>query len=307
MQGSTRDVSTSVATAATSRRELYVDITRGRHDNKVYGTINAPPGDTDEHLPTLPRHLVDDLTIAVRRQTPPPVAVADPEALTVVRKRQGRSLAALLAAERRGEPGLYATIERVAATIRQHGEHHPPAQLDALLGPIPASPHLAHRYRALAGNLAVLDAATNAPRRRRPLDVLEQALGVRPAGQAAGAEWDHLADQARQLAVDITVHALRDNPTATDDRRGSSPTSSAARTPARSPTSTLPKVSSNRSVAGAPPMASKTATSALSASDQPTRATGPDTTHSPPSRPCDNRLCQLCAVTTVDHHSEPGP
>ena len=107
---------------------------------------------------------------------------------------------------------MYATIERVAATVRQHGEHHPPAQLDVLLGPTPASPHLAHRYRALAGNLAVLDAATNAPRRRRPLDVLEQALGVRPAGQAAGAEWDRLADQACQLAVDITVHALRDTP-----------------------------------------------------------------------------------------------
>ena len=44
VQGSTRDISTSVATGATSRRELYVDMTRGRHDNKVFGTINAPPG-----------------------------------------------------------------------------------------------------------------------------------------------------------------------------------------------------------------------------------------------------------------------
>lgn len=89
VQGSTRGVSTSVATAATSRRELYVDITRGRHDNKVYGTTNAPPGDTDEHLPTLPRPLVDDLAVAVRRRTPPPIAVADPAALTVMGSRRG--------------------------------------------------------------------------------------------------------------------------------------------------------------------------------------------------------------------------
>jgi hypothetical protein len=211
VQGSTRDVSTSVATAATSRRELYVDITRGRHDNKVYGTINAPPGDSDEHLPTLPRPLVEDLAIAVRKRTPPPVAVADPAALIVIQKRQGRSLAALLAAERRGEPGLYATIERVAATIRQHGEHQPPAQLNALLGPIPDSPHLAHRYRTIAGNLAVLHGATNTPR-RRPCDVLEQALGVRPTERSAAVEWDELADQASQLAVDIAFHRLRDDP-----------------------------------------------------------------------------------------------
>ena len=159
----------------------------------------------------MPRPLVDDLTVAVRKRTPPPLAVADPAALTVMRTRRGRSLAALLAAERRGEPGLYATIERVAATIRQHGEHHPQTLLSALLGPIPDSPHLAHRYHTLAGNLAVLHGATNTPR-RRPCDVLEQALGVRPAERSAAVEWDELADQASQLAVDIAVHSMRDEP-----------------------------------------------------------------------------------------------
>ena len=83
--------------------------------------------------------------------------------------------------------------------------------MSALLGPIPDSPHLAHRYRTIAGNLAVLHAATNAPR-RRPRDVLEQALGVRPAERSAAVEWDELADQASQLAVDIAFHRMRDDP-----------------------------------------------------------------------------------------------
>jgi hypothetical protein len=169
----------------------------------------APPADTDEHLPTIPRPLVDDLEIGLRKQTPPPVVVADPDALGVVRTRRGRSLAALLAAERTGESGLHATIERVAATIRQHGQRHPSPELSILLGPIPTSPHLAHRYRTLSGNLAVLRAAANTPR-RRAIDVLERALGVCPAEHFVAVEWESLADDARHLAVDIILHNLRD-------------------------------------------------------------------------------------------------
>jgi hypothetical protein len=213
VQGSTREISTSVATATTTRRELYVDITRGRHDNKVYATTVAPPDDTAEHLPTIPRPLVDDLELGLRKQTPPPVAVVDPDALDVVRTRQGRPLAALLAAERAGQPGVHATIERVAATIRQHGHHHPSPPLSVLVGPLPESPHLAHRYRTLGGDLAVLHAAANPPR-RRPGDLYERALGVCPADPFVAVEWQRLADDARRLAVDIALHSLRDTPDA---------------------------------------------------------------------------------------------
>ncbi|MGH9137047.1 MAG: MobF family relaxase [Acidimicrobiales bacterium] len=124
VQGSTRDISTSVATSTTTRKELYVDITRGRRQNLVFGTEDAPPGDTAEQLPTVPQPLVDDLTVGLAKRTPPPVAVDDSNAPAVIATRRGRSLAALLAAHRNGEHGaLPATIERVAATIRQTGEH----------------------------------------------------------------------------------------------------------------------------------------------------------------------------------------
>lgn len=58
VQGSTMDVSTSVVTASTGRSEIYVDMTRGRHQNQLFGTRPVvAASDDDRHLPTLDTEL----------------------------------------------------------------------------------------------------------------------------------------------------------------------------------------------------------------------------------------------------------
>ncbi len=68
VQGSTRDVSTSTVTPTTNRSELYVDITRGRHNNQLYGTRPVEGADDlDEHLPTLQQELTPVLRTRLAR------------------------------------------------------------------------------------------------------------------------------------------------------------------------------------------------------------------------------------------------
>jgi ATP-dependent exoDNAse (exonuclease V) alpha subunit len=70
VQGSTNDVSTSAITASTSRSELYVDITRGRHNNQLYGTRPVKNGtDTEQHLPHLGSELDSVLRARLARST----------------------------------------------------------------------------------------------------------------------------------------------------------------------------------------------------------------------------------------------
>ena len=58
VQGSTTNVSTSAITASTRRSEMYVDMTRGRHQNQLFGTRPVvAAADDDRHLPTLDAEL----------------------------------------------------------------------------------------------------------------------------------------------------------------------------------------------------------------------------------------------------------
>ena len=131
VQGETRDVSTSALTATTTRAELYVDITRGRHSNKVYATrtVTSHDDDRDRWLPTLQRRLIEDLA---NRMSPgkaprPPWSTRSPLASPWQDPR--RTLAALLAARRAGHDVDDAEIERVTAAIRAGATRPDPLSL----------------------------------------------------------------------------------------------------------------------------------------------------------------------------------
>ena len=210
VQGSTRERSTSAITAATSKAELYVDITRGRQSNVVYGTrtITANLDETDRHLPVVERELASELATRLARPDGLPVVIADRQLADLARTAAGMSLAKLHAERRAGAAGPWdEAIERREATLRATATV--PARFAAVLPPIPPVPHLEARYRRLAGDVAVWTETHNQARPRRTLTTIETAIGARPAhNRAAASEWDTLANRARRLAVDVTRHHL---------------------------------------------------------------------------------------------------
>lgn len=206
VQGSTRDASTSAVTATTSRSELYVDITRGRHSNQVFATrtVEAGSDESDQHLPTIDVELIDELARRVRRpDRATPAAVDDPNALAVAALRRNRTLAKLLADQRAGKPGPYdEAVARTEAVIRATTSDT--AALHAVLPECPDAPHVAVRHQALAGDIAVYRATHNRPG-RHPRHPIEHILGPEPSAPVARADWTALADRLVRVAVDTAI------------------------------------------------------------------------------------------------------
>ena len=138
VQGSTRTASTSAITATTARSELYVDITRGRDSNQLYGTRVTGDGDSEAHLPRLDGELIPTLHRHLARGTVRTALALDPDALAVSRARRGRNLLGLLAARQRGETGP------IDQAIRRTTRRSPPPSLQqpsrrvARRAPLPA-------------------------------------------------------------------------------------------------------------------------------------------------------------------------
>lgn len=205
MQGATREQSTAIVTSTTNRAELYVDVTRGRHSNQLYGTRTHTPGDdSDRHLPRLSRDLVDDLAANLARGTGTPAAAADPLAARIANRPQRRTLAALSAARAAGDDIADGELERAAAATRAGATV--PNGFAAVLPPLQA-PHLRRRRDELAGDVAVHHASHNAPR-HRPTTPLGNALGARPSNTVARRSWDDLAERLIALAVDAALTRL---------------------------------------------------------------------------------------------------
>ena len=217
VQGSTRTASTSAITATTARSELYVDITRGRDSNQLYGTRVTGDGDSEAHLPRLDSELIPTLHRHLARGTVRTALALDPDALAVSRARRGRNLLGLLAARQRGETGpIDEAIRRTIAAVRRQAASSPPDALRDVLPSRPRCPHLATRWDHLAGDVAVHLAATPATRRRsQRLRPLERVLGQRPDDPGSQPRWDDLAARLVTLAVDITHWEL--NQPATPD------------------------------------------------------------------------------------------
>ena len=211
VQGSTRDASTSAVTATTARSELYVDITRGRDSNQLYGTRVADTDDAETHLPQVPRELEPALRRRLARGTHGPALALDPAALAAGHARRGLTLAGLLAARRRRHTTATArAIDQTIAAVRRQARNAPPGTLRAILPARPPSPHLAARWDDLAGDVAVHIAITPHPRRRRQAvpAPLEETLGPRPDEPTDRQRWDDLADRLVALAVDIAAWQL---------------------------------------------------------------------------------------------------
>jgi len=211
VQGATNDVSTSAVTPSTSRSELYVDITRGRHNNQLYGTRPVTDDtDTEQHLPRIGTELGPVLRARLARSNARTALSASPSSPQVSRTAQGRSLAGLVAAQRRGDdgPDLAKAIEHAEAAVRRIAEHEPPSSVRKMLPDRPVCPHLAARWRTSVADAAVYLALEN-PRVRHDQAGLPGVIGSR-TGAPDPAYWDRTARSLRETATEIVCRQLGD-------------------------------------------------------------------------------------------------
>jgi hypothetical protein len=219
VQGATNDVSTSAIGPTTNRSELYVDITRGRNSNQLYGTRPvADPGDTEQHLPRLTTELVSVLRTRLAKSATRTALGIDPHAPHTAGLMRARTLAGLVAAQRRNpsSPGIDVAIARAEAAVRRIADHEPPANLTRVLPARPGCPHLAANWCTSAGDVAVYLAVEN-PRIRPDQGGLRGVIGSR-ADAVDPTRWDTTARSLRETATAIVYRQLLDhlnNPTTT--------------------------------------------------------------------------------------------
>ena len=158
VEGLTYDESTSHIDPRSSRPEVYVDITRGRHANHLYLT-QAEDHLADERLPAAPaasaqRQLEDRLA----QSGPEPAAAAiDPLLAEAAAYAEGKTLAQLTRERLTGEDCEVARLaEHIRAQqIARTATTNPDPALLGRLGPRPLEAHLAADYDRLLGGLAV--------------------------------------------------------------------------------------------------------------------------------------------------------
>jgi hypothetical protein len=212
VQGATNDVSTSAITASTSRSDMYVDITRGRHDNQLYATRPITDDtDTDQHLPRLTSDLNAVLRARLARSTARTALSTAPSAPHVARLARGRSFGGLVVTLRHsdGGPDLAKAIEFAEAAVRRGAEHEPPPNLNKMLPDCPTSPHLAARWHATVADLAVF-VATEQPKNRHDQPGLPAVIGSRRDAIDPDL-WDETAKSLRTTAADIVCRQLTDH------------------------------------------------------------------------------------------------
>ncbi len=213
VQGSTSDASTSAVTISTARSELYVDMTRGRHRNQLYATRTTAVDATDAHLPQVAGDVIPALQQKLARQPAPTPFGRNPGALPASTRRRGNNLSALLAARRRGEtsPVLAEAINQATAAVCRQARSAPPPALTRIVGDRPTIPHLAARWDALAGDVAVYRAGATytGARRAHSRAAIEEVLGERPNAPDDSARWDELTDRVTTLAVTITTVTMQ--------------------------------------------------------------------------------------------------
>ena len=163
VQGATLPASSSAVTAGARRRELYVNLTRGRHDNHLFV---AAPSDTlagEGHLPRPPEDdVIAEVLAAVGRPDEDRNALEiDPIALAVADVRAGRTAAELRRLrdrtdiEDRNQLAVAARAEQVAANAAARAAvAEPPPWVPALLPPRPEVPWLAARWDAAVAAVA---------------------------------------------------------------------------------------------------------------------------------------------------------
>ncbi len=212
VQGATHDVSTSAIAPSTNRSELYVDITRGRRDNRLFGTRSVTrDAEAGMSLPRLETELVPVLRDRLARSESRTALTLAPGAQRSAEAARGRTLAGLHAARRRGvvSPDLDAAIRRAEAAVRRLAEHEPPANIGFVLPACPRSPHLAARWRATVGDVAVF-LAIETPRIGHDQGALPGVIGSRAAASDP-LRWDEVARSLRTTATNIVRRQLCDH------------------------------------------------------------------------------------------------
>jgi len=212
VQGATHDVSTSAITASTSRSEIYVDITRGRHENQLYATrsISDDP-EAEQHLPRLTSDLDAFLRSRLARSTTRTALGAAPSTPAVAQLVRGRSLDGLISARRGGDnrPHLATAIEHAEAAVRRVAEHEPPPHIHKMLQVRPTCPHLSARWSTAVADVAVFTAIEH-PKIRHDQAGLRGVIGSR-SDAIDRDRWDETAESLRATATDIVYRHLTDH------------------------------------------------------------------------------------------------
>ena len=160
VQGATLPASSSAVTAGARRRELYVNLTRGRHDNHLFVAAPADGLAGEGHLPRPPEDdVVAEVLAAVGRPDEDPCALElDPLALEVAEARAGRTCAQLRVL--RGQTGpedahTLAVLGRAEFTAARAAARaavaEPPAWVAAMLPTEPAVPWIRTRWEEAVG------------------------------------------------------------------------------------------------------------------------------------------------------------
>lgn len=178
VQGATFDRSTSVITPASSKAELYVDVTRGREENVVIAVRPDAIGDDSGDLPTLPDDdLLDEIEHGVaKRAGEQCVFEADPLALPAARLRNQLTLAQLSLERSRADDtdpsagDVLARAERLAEDdARRTAGHDVSKETKRVIGGRPTVPHRAHQWDQAIEAIAVYETRWSTSWLDRPL------------------------------------------------------------------------------------------------------------------------------------------
>ena len=160
VQGATLPASTSAVTAGARRRELYVNLTRGRHDNHLFIAAPSDSLSGEGHLPRPPEEdVVAEVLAAVGRPDEDRSALEiDPIALAVAELRVGRSVAELrslrdaTSSKEKHSLAVATRAEQVATNAAARAAvAEPPPWVHALLPARPDVPWLAARWDSAVG------------------------------------------------------------------------------------------------------------------------------------------------------------
>lgn len=163
VQGATLPASSSAVTAGARRRELYVNLTRGRQDNHLFVAAPADSLAGEGHLPRPPEDdVVAEVLAAVSRPDEDRSALEiDPLALAVAEARAGRTPVQLRAlrdaidVEDKREAAVLARAEAIVlAAASRAAVAEPPAWVPSLLPDRPSVPWIAARWDVAVASVA---------------------------------------------------------------------------------------------------------------------------------------------------------
>jgi conjugative relaxase-like TrwC/TraI family protein len=213
-QGHTHHAARTLTTDGSSRPGIYVGLTRGQHDSRLYAVrrrdLTADP-ETEDHLPRLldDKTTLEAVTDRLITTTHEHLATThDPTAARVAQLRDTHSLSELVELHATSSEDDRALLVRTVAarrdTVARSARLNPPSELVARIGPRPDTPHDQRTWDSAVSALAAhdeLEGVTDDTRRalRLPNDTRIRTLLRR-------AEIAHLARQhTRELANEIVA------------------------------------------------------------------------------------------------------